>query len=181
MFELVNVNLEKEMDEALHYVSKNLDETGNNPKPVLLHSFKMAIMLYSNKYTRDIIISGILHDLIEDTDVCGKDIEMKYGKHIRKIVEAVSYNTKIDDKLEQARLMFENCCKCGYEALIVKCADLLDNINFVYLVEDKNISDKLLKKYNLFLKISKEKIGKEQIYRLLKKKYNSIQYAKEKT
>ena len=27
--------------------------------------------------------------------------------------------------------MFENCLKYGYDALIIKCADLLDNINYV--------------------------------------------------
>ena len=178
MFELVNVNLEKKMDDALHYAAKQLNETGKNPKPVLLHSFKLAMTLYSYNYSEEIVISGILHDLIEDTDTTKKDIESKYGKKISDIIEAVSFDPKIEDKLEQARLMFEACSNYGVEALIVKCADLLDNINFICLVDDKTIRTKLLKKYQLFLKMAKKQIGEEVIYKLLKDKYENIKSTK---
>ncbi len=115
------------------------------------------MILYSNNYSKDIVLAGILHDLLEDTDVKANDIELKYGSNIRKIVEAVSFNPKIDDKLKQAKFMFENCCNQGYEALIVKCADLLDNIDYVNFVTDLNIKNKLLKKYELFLGMSRQK------------------------
>ena len=174
MFKLENVNLEKKMDEALHYVAKKLSESGHNSKPVLLHSFKLGMSLYMNNYSEKVIIAGILHDLIEDTNVSGADIEVKYGRKIREIVETVSFNPKIEDKLEQAKNMFTKCYNYGYDALIVKCADLLDNINYVDLVEDVNIRNNLLKKYHLFLEISKDIIGKESIYILLKNKYESI-------
>ena len=35
------MELGKKMDVALHYVAKNLSETGHNTKPVLFHSFKV--------------------------------------------------------------------------------------------------------------------------------------------
>lgn len=174
MFKLIDVNLEKEMDNALHYLAQNLRETGNNSKPVLLHSFKLAMNLYMNEYEKDIIIAGILHDIIEDTDMTKESLEKDYDKKICDIVEAVSFNPKIEDKLEQAKEMFKNCCHYGKEALIVKCADLLDNINFVCLVDDKLTKDKLLKKYELFLEISYKQIGKEKIYIKLKNKYEEI-------
>lgn len=174
MFELVDVNLEKEMDNALHYVSENIIKTGHNPKPVLLHSFKVSMTLYSYNYPSEVVISGILHDLIEDTGITGNDIEKKYGKRIRKIVEAVSFNPNIENKLEQAKAMFKNCCDLGRDALLVKCADLLDNINFVHLVNDEKLRNNLLMKYNVFLEMSKNQIGEEVIYGLLQKKYNDI-------
>lgn len=174
MFELINVNLEKKMDDALHFTAKKLSETGHNSKPVLLHSFKIAMTLYSYNYSETIVIAGILHDLIEDTDIKSKDIEEKFGQKISEIVEVVSFDSKINNKLEQAKIMFENCCNYGYEALIIKCADLLDNINFVTLVDDLEKRKKLLEKYKLFLEMSKEIIGEEVIYRLLKNKYDKI-------
>ena len=170
MFELVDVNLEKRMDNVLHFVAKNLRETGHNPKPVLLHCFKVSMTLYELGYSEDIIIASILHDLIEDTDITYEDIANEYGEKIADIVASVSFNPKIDDKLEQAREMFKKCHENGFDALIVKCSDLLDNINFVNLVDDEKMRIKLSSKYSLFLEMSKDIIGKEKIYRMLSKK-----------
>ncbi len=170
MFELIDANLEKKMDDALHFVARNLSETGHNPKPVLLHSFKISMTLYELNYSEDIVISSILHDLIEDTDITYDDIKKEYGEEIANIVNAVSFNPQIDDKLEQAKVMFEKCHENGFDALIVKCSDLLDNINFVNLVEEENKRDTLCKKYSLFLEMSKDIIGKEKIYKMLSEK-----------
>lgn len=173
MFELVNCDFEKEMDNALHYAAKKLDESGNNPKPVLLHSFKVAMTLYQYNYSKDIVISAILHDLIEDTDISYGDIEKDFSKKIADIVKAVSFNPTIDGKLEQAKEMFNNCVNYGYEALIVKCGDLVDNINFVGLVDDLEMRKKLSKKYRLFLDMTSDLIKDEKIYKLLEEKYNN--------
>lgn len=174
MYNLIDVDLEKEMDNVLHFAAKNLSETGHNTKPVLLHSFKVAMNLYLNGYSKKIVISSILHDLLEDTDLSYEELTEAYGKEIADIVEAVSFNPKIDDKLEQARQMFQNACNYGREALIVKASDLLDNINFVHLVDDEITREKLLKKYELFLSMSKEFIGNEIIYKQLNDKYSNL-------
>lgn len=176
MFNLIDVNLESKMDKVLHYVAKSLSQTGHNSKPVLLHSFKVAMTLYEFNYSEVIVISGALHDLIEDTDVCYEDICNIYGEKIAKIIDAVSFNPKIKDKLVQAKTMYERCRENGYEALIVKCADLLDNINFVNLVENCTIREQLFKKYELFLNISKSVIGQEKIYHMLKERLNAVRH-----
>lgn len=167
----MNIELEKKMDKALHYVAKNLTLSGHNSKPGLSHSFRVGITLYSNNYDEDIIIAGILHDLIEDTDITKEDIEKDYNSKIASLVESVSFNPHIEDKYLQAKEMFENCLKYGYEALIIKCADLLDNINYVPYA-DLEMQKILIKKYQLFLDMSKRMIGSEPIYGLLEEKYN---------
>jgi len=164
------MNIGKELDKALYYVSYNLNKTCNNPKPVLLHSFKVAYHLLNYDYDKDIVISGALHDLIEDTDVTYEDIKEKYGKKIADIVLAVSFNKDIEDKYLQAKEMFERCLENGFDALIVKCSDLCDNIDFISLTRE-SIKNELLKKYELFLSISKDIIGKEKIYQELLLKY----------
>lgn len=176
LFSLKNVNLEKEMDMALHFVSRSLDESGHNSKPVLFHSFKVGTILYELGYSKDIIISGTLHDLLEDTDISYEDICDSFGEKIAGCVLAATFDSKISDKLEQARKMFLNCIKFGNEALIVKCADLLDNIKYVNLVADVDVKNDLLKKYDMFLEMSKQYIGNEKIYSILE---NEVQKQKE--
>lgn len=173
-YELIDVNIEKKMDKALQYAAKCLAESGHNEKPVLLHSFKISMTLYKFGYSEAVIISGILHDIIEDTSVKYDEILEIYGKKIANIVDAVSFNPRIEDKLAQARIMFEKCCSIGFDATIVKCADLLDNINFVNLVKDKHTKEKVLEKYEMFLEMTETIIGKENIYQLLKNKLYEI-------
>ena len=176
MFSLKDVNLEKEMDMALHFVSRNLDESGLNSKPVLFHCFKVSTILYELGYSKDIVISGILHDLLEDTDISYEDICDSFGEKIAGCVLAATFDSKITDKLEQARNMFLNCIKFGNEALIVKCADLLDNIKYVNLVADADVKNNLFKKYDMILEMSKQYIGNEKIYFMLE---NEVQKQKE--
>ncbi len=95
LFSLKNVNLEKEMDMALHFVSKSLDESGHNSKPVLFHSFKVGTILYELVYSKDIIISGTLHDLLEDTDISYEDICDSFGEKIAGCVLAATFDSKI--------------------------------------------------------------------------------------
>ncbi len=167
LFSLKNVNFEKEMDMALHFVSRSLDESGHNSKPVLFHSFKVGTILYELDYSKDIVISGILHDLLEDTNISYEDICNSFDDKIARCVLAITFNSKISDKLEQARKMFLNCIKFGNEALIVKCADLLDNIKYVNLVDDVEVKNNLFKKYDMFLEMTKSYIGNEKIYSML--------------
>lgn len=169
------MELGKKMDETLHYVSKNLLESGHNSKPVLFHSFKVAFRLYESNYEESIVLAAVLHDLIEDTDITYEDINAKYGTEIADIVEAVSFNPKVEDKLEQAKLMFENCVKYGKKALLIKCSDLIDNIDFITFVEDSKKRKELLKKHKLFTKMARKIIGNEDIFSLLESKIESIE------
>lgn len=163
----------KELDKALYYVCDNLSKTGHNSKPVLLHSFKVAYRLLNYGYERDIVIAAALHDLIEDTDVTYNDIKNLYGEKIADIVDAVSFKKEIKDKYLQAKEMYNRCIKYGRKALIVKCSDLCDNIDFIYFAKKEDIHD-LLRKYALFLDISKTFLKDEIVYKELLKKYQEI-------
>jgi len=163
------------MDVALHYTAKNLRETGHNPKPVLYHSFKVANKLYEYNYSESVVIASVLHDLIEDTDITYNEIEKEFGKNIADLVQAVSFDPKIDDKLEQAKLMFENSLKYGMNAVLIKCSDLIDNIDFVQFVDDKEKRTVLLKKYELFLEMTKDMIGTTGIFNELESKVIAFQ------
>ena len=164
------MELGKKMDIALHYTAYNLRKTGHNTKPVLFHSFKVAYKLYQYGYSEDVVIAAILHDLLEDTSVTKEDIKVKFGESIANIVSAVSFDSNIKDKLEQARVMFQNCIDYGIEAVILKCADLIDNIDYVSFVKDKEKRDVLLAKYKLFLLMSENLIGNTEVYKELETK-----------
>ena len=162
------------MDKALHYAAKNILETGHNSKPVLTHSFRVADLLYQLDYEEDIVIAAILHDLIEDTCVTYDDIKNHFNERVADIVLAVSFDPNIDDYIDQTKAMFTNCINYGIEAVIVKCSDLIQNIDFVVFVDDIEKRNTLLKKYEIFLDMTKDIISTTKIYEILKNKYNLL-------
>lgn len=170
------MELGKKLDRAFHYTAYSLYKTGHNEKPVLFHSFKVAYKLYQYGYSEEIVIAGALHDLIEDTSVTKENIKNDFGESIGNIVDAVSFDSNIKDELEQARVMFQNCLDYGIEAVTIKCADLIDNINYVIFVNDKEKCDFLLAKYKLFISMSEVLIGNTEIYKELETKFKDLDY-----
>ena len=169
----MNIKIEKDMETALNYLSKNILKSGNNDKPVLLHSFRVGMILYKYNYSKIIIISGILHDILEDTALTYDKLKEEYGLEIASIVEAVSFKKEIKDYLKRQKELFERCLLQGLPAVIVKCADLIDNIDYVkYAPIEKQ--EVLLEKYKMFLEMSKTMIGEEKIYEILEQKYQKI-------
>jgi len=166
------MELGKRMDKAVHYAAKKLLETGHNSKPVLSHSFRVADLLYQLDYSENIVIAAALHDLIEDTDVTYDQIKEDFGTEIADIVAAVSFDPKIEDYLEQAKKMFEACIEYGKEAVIVKCSDLIQNIDFVQFVDNIEKRTLLIEKYQLFLNMTESIIGNTELYKILNNKYN---------
>ena len=121
---------DKEIEEAIKYLVFSIHQTGKNPKPVILHSFRVGIHLYRLGYTKDVVIGGILHDLLEDTGVSFDDIKQKFGVKIARLVLACSFNENIKDEVERYKEATDRCVKEGKEALIVKAADFIDNIPY---------------------------------------------------
>ncbi len=174
MYELKNFELEGKMNEAYHFLAENLSKTGHNSKPVLIHSIAVSMTLYSLGYDEEIVISAILHDLIEDTDVCYKDIKDKFGKEIADIVNAVSFNPNIDDKIEQTKEVFTRIKKQGYKAIIVKCSDLFCNMPFIAFSNKDEQVHYLKTKYSMFIEMFGKELTKEKIYQAYLKRYEEL-------
>lgn len=172
--ENINFELEILMNNSIEYLSAAINTTGHNSKPVLLHSIRVGFYLYETGYNEDIVLSGLLHDILEDTETSKKDLEDKFGEKVTNIVSSNSFNTSIDDKTERFKDMFNRCVLYGKEAVIVKAADILDNSNYIQFVNDAEMRKWLLFKMKYFINISKDLIEKEDIWSTLNEKYNSL-------
>ena len=174
MYRLVDKELEIEMDRAINYLAYNLNKSKHNTKPVLIHSIAVGMTLYELEYSKEIVLSGLLHDLIEDTDIKYQDILNDFGKKIADIVQAVSFDPNIEDKYKQTDGLFKQIEKYGYEAEIVKCADLYCNMEFIKYVEDNSTRDYLIYKYQLFIKLFGNNLKEESIYKEYLKLYAQL-------
>ena len=163
----INLKFERLMNNAIEYLSTALNTTGHNDKPVLLHSIRVGFHLYELGYSEDIVLAGLLHDILEDTKSSKSDLQDKFGVKITQMVFANSFNPLIKD-------MFKRCVVYGKDALIIKAVDILDNSNYIQFVNNIEIREWLLFKMKSFIDISAELIKTEEIWIKLNEKYNNL-------
>ncbi|MHA1967786.1 MAG: HD domain-containing protein [Candidatus Hodarchaeales archaeon] len=123
--------------------------------PYIVHPMDVATILMKNKASEDIIIAGLLHDLIEDEGVSYDDIKEKFSRKVADLVIAVSEpeelkNTKKDPRKtwkQRKNHTIERITKASFDVKLLSCADKLANIRDLY--NDYSIlGEKLWEKFN---------------------------------
>jgi (p)ppGpp synthase/HD superfamily hydrolase len=123
--------------------------------PYIAHPMDVATILMKNKASEDIIIAGILHDLIEDEGVSYNEIKEKFGNKVADLVIAVSEpeelkNTKKDPRKtwkQRKSNTIERITKISFEVKFLSCADKLANIRDMYN-DYSLLGEELWKKFN---------------------------------
>jgi guanosine-3',5'-bis(diphosphate) 3'-pyrophosphohydrolase len=162
---------DKEIERAIQYLVHSFESSGDNPKPVILHSTRVGMNLYNRDYEKRIVISGFLHDLLEDTNVTSDEICSKFGKDVAKVVEANSFDENINDYLERHYDIYERCFEVGRSAVAVKAADILDNSDYYSLGGSEELQKNLIEKVDYFIDKSERYIGEEELYQVLSDKF----------
>ncbi|MHB9027871.1 MAG: HD domain-containing protein, partial [Candidatus Latescibacterota bacterium] len=95
--------------------------------PYIVHPLRVAEILIQHGLPEHVVISGILHDTVEDTTVTLGEIRAEFGPGVARIVEAVS-----EEKSEPWEFRKEHTVEfmktAPPEALAISLADKIDNI-----------------------------------------------------
>lgn len=119
---------------AAAILHKNQFRKGTAPYPYITHLFAVACILADYTEDEDIIIAGMLHDTLEDTDYTATELEIDFGPRVREIVEGVSERMTPDDvrdwqeRKDSYLALME---RTGEESLMVVAADTLHNLRSV--------------------------------------------------
>ncbi len=158
-----------EIERAISYLVIKYNESGHNPKPVIVHSLRIATILMEMGYSKKIIIGGILHDITEDTKVTSEQLQEEFGQDMVNLVTAVSYNESITDPVQQYKDMYERVSVLGKEAVVLKAVDIAVNSLYINLVPGKEKQMELVSKGTYFLNLT-EVYSEEPAWQLLKKR-----------
>ena len=169
-----DLEADEAIERAIRYLVHSFESSGDNPKPVILHSIRVGMNLYNNDYESHIVISGFLHDVLEDTDVTSDEIRSKFGKAVATIVEATSLDESIDDYLERHYDMYNSCFELGSSAVAVKAADIVDNSDYYSLGDSKALRENQFEKMGYFIENAEPYIGADDIYRELNDKFATV-------
>jgi Guanosine polyphosphate pyrophosphohydrolases/synthetases len=114
-------------------------------EPYLLHPLEVAYILTKMNLDVPSIVSGLLHDTIEDSYVSKEEIERYFGKEVAEIVDGVTKISKIqlrsrsDSKAENIRKMILAMSK-GLRVILIKLADRYHNMQTLhFLSEEKQL------------------------------------------
>ena len=101
-------------------------------RPYIVHPIRVALILLrvAEQKNPAIICAGLLHDVLEDSDVSEEEIERKFGSQVLDLVLSLTHPLlkEGETKFERNKKMFENMRWHGRDTHIIKSADRLDNL-----------------------------------------------------
>lgn len=64
--------------------------------PYILHPLEAAVIVGTMTDDQDIISAAVLHDVVEDAGITAEELEEKFGKRVRELVESETEDKRAD-------------------------------------------------------------------------------------
>lgn len=118
-------------------------QTRASGDPYFSHPIEVAGILTDLKLDDETIVTGILHDTIEDTVATPDEVERLFGANVARLVDGVTKLSKIEAQSENERAA-ENLRKFllalsgDIRVLLVKLADRLHNMRTLYHIKNED-------------------------------------------
>jgi GTP pyrophosphokinase len=114
-------------------LDKHGTQIRDSGKLFFTHPLEVSEILVNLKMDQETVVAGLLHDVVEDTEITIRNIEEAFGQNIAKIVDGVTKLSKFESS-SVAEKQAENFKKLLLSAssdirvLIIKLADRLHNM-----------------------------------------------------
>lgn len=114
--------------------------------PYIVHPMEVMQILTENNCSTDVIVAGILHDVLEDTSTTQEQVSEMFGEHVLSLVKSETQSSvgSWKDRRYAAILKIKDDSK---EAQMVCCADKLSNIKSIY-ADMLKIGEKVFERFN---------------------------------
>ena len=138
--------------------------------PYIIHPIEVAVILIKNKARDNVVISGLLHDVVEDTPISLEKIRNEFGEEIARLVDGATeplelrQGNEITNWKKRKRHTIKLIKTADIDLKMLSCADKLANIQSK--IEDyEKLKERLWKKFNA------PKEDQEWYYRSMLKSY----------
>lgn len=115
----------------------------------IIHPLAVGLILARAGVGEEIIIAGILHDTIEDSDgrITKENIEQEFGSRVSEMVNDVTEQDKNLPWEERKRLAREHIAEMSKDSLLVKSADTVQNLTEIGRDLEKE-GDEIFERFN---------------------------------
>ncbi len=169
------VACEERLEEALHFLVRALDDKPKRgKKPVVMHSLRVSYTLVAMGYGTDVVVAGLLHDVLEKTSMTQAQLSRRFGIETALMVAANTNSARIHDALDRYGDSLERCAAYGEGALLVRAADLLDNCDRMAALGSNARLDRIVEKMKILVKVCREELVDERMIEELNKRLRRI-------
>ena len=128
------------VSEAIAFAVKAHDgmRRKKNDAPYILHPMEAAVIVGTMTDDQYLIAAAVLHDVVEDTNITIREIEEKFGRRVRELVESETEDKRADlppestwrIRKEESLTVLKNTEDIG--VLMVWLGDKLANMRAIY-------------------------------------------------
>jgi len=100
--------------------------------PYIMHPVHVAMILLRHGFDEEIVVAGLLHDVVEDCNVSLREIEVRFGARVAALVDAVTERKQTTNNekrpwRERKQEQLERLRHANRDAAALKAADALHN------------------------------------------------------
>lgn len=142
-------------------------QTRLSGEPYIIHPINVALILINLGMDTNSVVTGLLHDVIEDTKVSKKDISEKFGLDVALLVDGVTklsnvpLRTEEEQHIENIRKMLLAMSK-DIRVIIIKLADRLHNMRTAQAWSEQKRRDKSLETMEIYAPLA-QRLGMRTI------------------
>jgi (p)ppGpp synthase/HD superfamily hydrolase len=103
-------------------------DTGSGEMPFIEHPLRVAERLAEEGFGEEVLAAGLLHDVLEHSDLEPAAVRKRVGEHVTSLVEALSEDDSIERYEHRKQEHRERVSGAGREAMAVFAADKLANV-----------------------------------------------------
>lgn len=135
------------------------DQKRKSGDPYISHPIAAAIILVELGMDSECVSAGLLHDVVEDTNVKLSDIEKQFNPSVAHLIDGVTklgkipYYTREEEQAENIRKMLIAMAD-DIRVIIIKLADRLHNMRTIEFMSPQKQRDKALENMEVFAPIA---------------------------
>lgn len=119
---------------------------GSDGHPYIDHPVAVAEILLKHRYGDEVLAAGLLHDVVEKSEIETEDVQRDFGEVVGGLVEALTEDETIAGYEERKEEHRHRVAEAGPAALAIFAADKLTNVAMLreaYALIGEGVSDEL--------------------------------------
>lgn len=154
-------------EEEIDYITKAYElanelhkgQTRQSGEPYIIHPLSVALILAEMRADKNTICAGLLHDIVEDTEIKKEEIAELFNQDIANLVDGVTkisklnFSSKQEQNLANTRKIITGITE-DVRIIIIKLADRLHNMRTLEFKSEFKQKENALETMEIFVPLS---------------------------